>query len=306
LTTPAQPRYRNEHRHDEDDEEGARMILITGATGNIGREVRRLLEAQRVPIRILARTPSKLGELPESSEVVQGDLWHPERLEAAFAGVDRAFFLFSAGERLPEVAPPVFSAAASAGVKHAVFVSSGTTLMRPPTAIGGWHLAAEEALRATGMAWTFLRPGNFASNTLRWAPTIKAKGAVYATGSGRSTAPIDPRDIAAVAVEALTSEGHEEEAHLLTGPEPMTAREQVETIGRALGRPLELVDVPRDAARAQMVERGMSEALADAVLELTGQDGGDREPVSRTVEEVTGRPARTFETWVRDHLDAFR
>jgi uncharacterized protein YbjT (DUF2867 family) len=186
-----------------------------------------------------------------------------------------------------------------------VLLSSDTTLMEPIGAIGRWHLAAEQQLEATGIAWTMLRPGNFASNVLRWVPMIKAQGAVFGPAGGKS-APIDPYDIASVAVKALTTAGHEGKKYHLTGPELLTAAEQVDIIGAALGKALRYVEVPDEGARAGMLRSGMPEALADAVLELVGQARAGRGPASTTtVREVTGAEPRTFAMWVKAHLSAF-
>jgi uncharacterized protein YbjT (DUF2867 family) len=257
------------------------MILVTGATGNIGSEVLRLLKEKGAPVRILAREPSRVGPQPANVEVVQGDLTRPQTLPAAFAGIEKAFIVIAGGEALPEIAGPVFQAAKDAGVKHVVFVSSSTILMEPSPAMGRWHHSAEELLKATGLAWTMIRPGNFASNSLRWAGSIKGQGAVFAPASGQT--------------------------YVLTGPEVMTPKRQLEAISTVLGRPLRFVDMPFAAAREQMVKFGMSETLADAILEL--QDGSRTQgaaALTTTVREVTGNDARSYETWLRDHHGAFR
>ncbi len=283
------------------------MILVTGATGNIGGEVvKQLLEAG-APVRVLARDPAKAAaKLGAAVAVVRGDLDAPETLAAAFAGVTKAFVL-STGPDLARLDGNAFDAAKAAGVAHVVSLSVLAAEIDPNLLLGRWHGESEKKLEASGLAWTILRPGAFASNVLAWIPSIKAQGVVYSpTGEGKN-APIDPRDIAAVAVKALTSPGHEGKAYTLTGPELLSAGEQVAKIGAAIGRPLRFVDAPPEAARAGMLKSGMPPLLVDALLELMAQvRAGQTALISPAVAEVLGRPARTFDAWLHDHAAAFR
>jgi uncharacterized protein YbjT (DUF2867 family)/2-polyprenyl-3-methyl-5-hydroxy-6-metoxy-1,4-benzoquinol methylase len=282
------------------------MILVTGATGNIGSVVLdRLIEAGQ-KVRVLARDPAKLSKVGGAAEVVKGDLASPETLDAAFAGADKAFVV-ATGPDITKLAINAFDAAEKAGVKHVVFISSSAVNVEPPIAIGRWHQEAEAKLKASGMAWTILRPGAFASNALQWTATIKAQGAVYMpTGEGKS-APIDPRDIADVAATALLSPGHEGKEYELSGPEALSMAEQVEKIGAAVGQPLRFVDVPADMARGWLVRAGLPEAIVDAMLEaLAITKAGHGWTVTSTVEQVLGRKARTFDAWVADNAAAFK
>lgn len=279
------------------------MIVVSGASGNIGGHVVRELVRRGAKVRALSRDPSKLRA--HGHEVAKADFLEPSTLEAAFAGAEKVFLVAEARD-LPRASAHAALAAKRAGVRHVVMVSSGTILMKPEPTIGRWHREAEEATRAAGVAWTFLRPDNFASNTLRWAGMIRAQSAVFAPAGGKS-APIDPRDIGDVAVAALTGQGHEGKTYVLTGPALMTAAEQVETIGSALDKPVRFVAVPVEGARAGMLKAGMDEVLADAILELViaGSDGRE-ERLTSTIRDVAGHEARTFSDWVRDHLHAFR
>jgi uncharacterized protein YbjT (DUF2867 family) len=281
------------------------MILVTGATGNIGGEVMRQLAGAGEKVRALARDPAKAAKLGPTVEVARGDLLQPETLAAAFAGATKVFLMAHAQD-LPAVAEHVASAAKRAGVAHVVLLSSSTTLMDPPVTLGAWHLAAEQRIEAAGLAWTALRPGNFASNALRWAPTIKAQGAVFAPAGLGKSAPIDPYDIASVAVKALTTPGHEGKKYVLTGEELLTTAEQVDVLATALGKPLRLVEVPEAGARAAMLKSGMNEVLAGAALEMLARArAGGGALRTTTVREVTGAEPRTFAAWVRAHLSAF-
>ncbi len=281
------------------------MILVTGATGDIGGEVVRQVLATGEKVRVLARDPAKAAKLGPGVEVALGDLLKPEPLAEALAGADK-LFLMAGAQDLPAVAEHAVASAKRAGVRHVVLLSSSTVLTEPMVKLGTWHAAAERLLEATGLAWTMLRPGNFASNALRWAPMIKAQGAVFGVfGAGKSS-PIDPHDIATVAATALTTAGHEGKRYTLTSEELLTAAEQVEIIGAALGKPLRVVDVPEAGARAGMLKSGMSEQLVEALMEVIGLARRGGEPLlTTTVRDVTGRAPRPFAEWVRAHLAAF-
>ncbi len=237
--------------------------------------------------------------------MAQGDLLRPETLVGAFAGATKVF-LMAGAQDLPVAAGHALAAARAGVARHVVLLSSGTTLTEPLVTIGKWHLAAEQQLEATGIAWTMVRPGNFASNSLRWAPMIKAAGAVFGPATRGRSSPIDPYDIASVAVKALATPGHEGKKYVLTGPALLSAAEQVAIIGAALGKELRFVEVPDAGARAGMLKSGMNEELADALLQLItlGRDGGE-ERQTTTVRDVTGAEPRTFSQWVQAHLAAF-
>lgn len=282
------------------------MILVTGATGTVGREVVKLLLEAGEKVRVLARDPAKAAQLGEKVEVVKGDLREPETLDAAFAGVDKAFVL-ATGPELSSLEGNAFDAAKKAGVKHIVKLSAHGADMEPGIMLGRWHKESEEKLKASGIAWTILRPGGFVSNTLRWAEMIKAQGAVFhSTGEGKST-PIDPRDIAAVAVKALTAPGHEGKVYELSGPEPLTTAEMVQKISALIGKPIRCVEAPDAAARQGMLHSGMPQIMVDAVMELNELlRSGYGEKVSPGVEQILGRKPRTFDEWLRDNAAQFR
>jgi len=283
------------------------MILVTGATGNIGGEVLKQLLEVGAPVRVLARDPAKAAaKLGAAVTVVRGDLDAPETLGPAFAGVTKAFVL-STGPELARLDGNAIDAARAAGVAHVVTLSVLGAEIEPGLQLARWHRESEKKLEASGLAWTFLRPGAFASNALGWIPMIKAQGVVYSPAGEGKSAPIDPRDIAAVAVKALTSPGHEGKAYTLTGPELLSTGEQVAKIGAAIARPLRFVDVPPQAARDGMLKAGMHPLLVDALLELMAAvRTGHGATISPAVATVLGRPARTFDAWVHDHAAAFR
>ncbi|MFC8535714.1 NAD(P)H-binding protein [Streptomyces sp. NPDC057249] len=277
------------------------MILVTGATGNIGSVLLRELHAQGAgPLRALTRDVPRAA-FPAGVEAVEGDLAVPGSLETALTGV-RSLFLPS------RVGPDadIVAAARRAGVEHVVLVSSITALTHPHLGPAAENLAVERLLKDSGMDWTVLRPTQFASNALLWAASIRAGEAVRAPFADMGLPTIHPADIASVARVALTEPGHRGRTYALTGPEPMPARQQVEAVASAIGRPVPCTEMGRPEARRWMAGV-VGEEDADAVLDVMGGDANEELLAVRdTVQHVTGTPARTFRQWAVEHADAFR
>jgi uncharacterized protein YbjT (DUF2867 family) len=276
------------------------MILVTGATGNVGNELVRLLIKEGRRLRVLSRDPEQSTRFPKTVEFVCGDLKRTETLTKALNGIEKVYLLAHPID-LPDVTREFVKVARETGVKHIVLNSSG---MPPKTKIGGWHIEAENELKTSGLLWTMLRPGNFASNTARWAGMIRSQGTVFSPGNGK-TVPIDPRDISAVAAKVLLGSGHEGKIYILSGPEALTPGEQVALIGGAIGRTLRYVEVSVAIARGNMLKSGMSEVMADAILELIEADGPEATEITSTVQDITGKSARTFDEWLKDHSQIF-
>jgi uncharacterized protein YbjT (DUF2867 family) len=281
------------------------VILVLGATGTTGGEVARQLIAAGQKPRLFVRSPEKAQAFRGKAEIVQGDLGRPDSLRAAMQGVDKVY-LVSAGVEGPALEAKAIDAAKQAGVKHVVKLSVfGAD--QPVLIFSKWHAQAERHLMGSGLPWAMLRPGNFMTNALTWAPTIKAQGAFYQpTGEGRWAA-IDPADIGAVAVKALTTSGHEGKGYVLTGPESMSAAEYAAKLSSVLGKPVKFVDVPLETAKENMLKIGIPPAYVDALLDLFAfMKAGKANVVTDTVEKVTGRKAGTFEAWARRNIAAFK
>jgi uncharacterized protein YbjT (DUF2867 family) len=266
------------------------MILVTGATGNIGRlVVDHLLRAGATEVRALTKDPAK-AKLPPEVEVVEGYLGQVETLPAAFEGVDRMYLA-----PLERTVREVVALAAKAGVRHIVDLAGPKD---------SWWGSVEVAVEESGVAWTHLEPGEFMNNYLMWADQIRTSGAVRDGYPNAGVAAIDLDDIAAVATRALLEDGHEGKAYLLTGPESLTRAEMVRQIGEALGREVPYVELPHDEAveqlRPSMGE--FAEWYVNGMAELTEHP----QEAVRTVAEVTGRPGTTFAQWARRNVDAFR
>ena len=281
------------------------MILVTGASGNVGGDLIPQLLERGERVRALVRDERKVAHLPPAVERVTGDLGKPETLAAAMKGARALFLMTSEGGSTTHVENAV-AAAKAASIGHVVYLSS-LAAVRPTTMIGRWHRSREQLIEASGLPWTFLRPGGFMSNCLRWAGTIKAQGVVYAPDPRRKSHPIDSLDMAAVAAVALTSPGHRGKTYPMTGEEKLSTADEVAVLGRVLDKPLRCIDVSAEDARAGMLRSGMSPLLAEAVMELVASDWDEHEPKSlRTVRGITGRPPSTFEDWARRHRQAFQ
>ncbi|MFE6702418.1 NAD(P)H-binding protein [Streptomyces sp. NPDC057718] len=279
------------------------MILVTGATGAVGREVAAQLAAAD-PVRILARRPERLTVRGDGVEVVQGEYGDRTALDRALRGVDSVFLVTNSPTEPDD--ERVAAVAAAAGVRHLVKLSM--MAVEEPGAddfITRRQRENEEAIRQSGVPWTFVRPRTFMSNTLSWAPGIRAAGVVRALYGDAPVACVDPRDVAAVAVAALTGTGHEGRAYAVSGPEAITAREQTAQLSRLLGRPLRFEELGVEAARTALLAK-YPRPVAEAFLESAErQREGAKAAVVPTVQELTGRQASSYHVWSADHADAF-
>jgi (4-alkanoyl-5-oxo-2,5-dihydrofuran-3-yl)methyl phosphate reductase len=282
------------------------MIVVSGATGTVGRELVAELTRRQAKVRALSRHPGDTV-FPPGVDAVTADLSRPQTLVPALAGAAKVFILATGPDRLAHEAN-LIAAARQAGATQLVKLSALT--VADDTAadvITAWHRAAEQAVTASGLAWTILRPGAFMSNALAWAGMIRQQGRVFAPHAHVRTAAIDPADIAAAAATVLLDDSHNGRAYPLTGPEPISAADQARILGTALSREIGVTEIPPEAARQQMIQAGTPGPVADAVLATLA--GAGRGPGARdlhTIAELTGQPARPFRDWAIRHLAAFR
>lgn len=275
------------------------MIVVTGATGNVGRPLVRALATTGAPVTAVSRRVTA-GDLPAGVRAVPADLAEPDGLKAALDGAD-ALFLLLTGELLTGGADPgaILGTARNAGVRRVVLLSSqGVATRRHPSEL-------EDAVRASGLAWTLLRPSGFHSNALAWAPGVQAQRVVHAPFGRVALPTVDPTDIAEVAARLLREGDHSGATYELTGPQPVTPRQQVGAIADALGEPVRFVEQTPEQARAELL-RFMPEPVVTATLGILGTPVPAEQRVSPDVERVLGRPARTFAGWAAENVAAFR
>ncbi|WP_405823426.1 NAD(P)H-binding protein [Streptomyces sp. NBC_01390] len=282
------------------------MILLTGATGTVGRLVARRFPAAE-PVRLLVRDPARAAALVGGhAEVVGGDFEDPASLRRALAGV-RSALLVTTNPLTHTHDENFLTAARAAGVGHIVKLTT-LSVTEPDAAdlVTEWQRENERLLRASGLSWTLLRPRAFMSNTLGWAGSIRAEGVVRSAGGTVPTAAIDPQDIADVAVRALTDpEGRTGRAYALTGPVGVTPLRQVEILGELLHRPLKFVELTEDQVLGGLLAR-YPEPVARALAESAGRGRhGSKAQVEPSVTELLGRPARGYREWAAEHLAEF-
>lgn len=275
------------------------MILVTGATGNVGGELVRALAGGGEAVRALSRgTPSGL---PDGAEGVIGDLDRPETLSGALEGVREVFLLSGHADMYG-----LFAEVRKAGAQHVVLLSSGAVVGGDTdNVIVRYNVQSEAAVRESGVPWTILRPSGFMSNALRWAPQLRAGDTVRAPFADVRVAAIDPHEIAAVAVEALSSTGYEGRIYRLTGPESILPADQVRVLGEVLGRDLKFEGQSDAEARAEMSE-AMPPEYVDPFFSFFADGTYDDSRVYPSVRDLLGRPPRTFEQWAREHAETFR
>lgn len=281
------------------------MILVTGATGNVGREVVTQLLGEGRQVRAMTRNLPK-AKFDPRVEVVQGDFDAPDTLTRAVSGVDQVFSL-TLGPKTGTHEGTLARAARKAGVRRIVKLSAMGGDGITKNAIRKWHEEGEEAIKDTGIEWTMVRPGGFMSNALHWRESIRKQGKVFSNYADGKVAPVHPSDIAAVAVRALTSDGHEGKTYHLTGPEALSIGEQVTILSEMLDRKLEYVAIGDEAARQGMERAGLPGYLVDALIPFAAFiRSGKASEVLPTVKEVTGKPALTFREWALEHVQAFQ
>ncbi|WP_062992499.1 SDR family oxidoreductase [Nocardia anaemiae] len=278
------------------------VTVVFGARGNVGRHVVRGLLSKGEHVRSTSRDPGA-AVFPPGTEIVAADLEQPDTLPAALEGAQRVFLYAK-----PEGINGFVAAAEAAGVRHVVFLSSGAVLQSNASSnpIALMHSAIEAAIEKSDLEWTFIRPGMFATNALWWwQHSIRDAGVVRMPYPDARTAPIHEKDLAALAVTALTEPGHQGQAYTVWGSEALTLREQVQQIGAAIDREITFEVISEEQARVEL-SKTMPAIGVDAVL--TGWKSGVTEPpqVSTVIADITGRPAHTFAQWAQDHAHDFR
>jgi uncharacterized protein YbjT (DUF2867 family) len=281
-------------------------ILIIGGTGNVGRQVVHQLSATRARFRAMIRNPVAAG-LPPQVEVVRGDLTAPETLDRCLEDVDTVFLVWVAP---PSAAPGALERIAN-HARRIVFLTAPLRTPHPffqqPNPARDLAERIERLIETSGLEWTFLRAGMFAGNARHfWGPQIRSGDVVRWPYLDAPTAPTDERDLAAVAVHTLCEEGHAGAEYVVTGPQSLTQAEQVQTIGRAIGRSLRVEEISPDEARSELLPVLGSPTFVNMLLNAWAAAIGQPAFVTSTCAEVTGVPPRTFLEWATEHVADFR
>lgn len=276
-------------------------VLVVGASGAIGGAVVTGLLERGEEVRASSRTPEKLT-LPRAVQVFAADLNDPSSFTAALESVDRVFLYADLAE--PEALIGAFGAA---GVQYVVLLSSSSVTL-PGADLdfnGSRFIRVERAIEASGIAYTFLRPGGFASNAARWSWGVQGESAVPLPYPEAVQAPVHEQDIADVAVIALSGDTLIGQAPVLTGPEQLTLRQQVDMIGAVIGRPVRVIE-QTEAESTAMLSQYVPEVWVRQIVKDWREAVGASPAISSEYERITGKPARSFRTWVEDHADLFR
>jgi uncharacterized protein YbjT (DUF2867 family) len=271
-------------------------ILVTGATGTVGRRIVAELLARGHRVRALTRDTAKAA-FPDGVEVVRGDLTEPDGLAPALQGVTGLHLITFGGAAFTPLptGPRILELARAAGVRRVTVLH------------GGGPTPLEDAVRAGGgLDWTVLMPVEFMANALEWANGIRASGEVREPFTSRLSAMVHEGDIGAVAAVALTEEGHAGQEYVITGPEVLSVGDKVDTLAAAVGREIALVELTEEQAVARWRAAYLPEDVIGFLLRTYGDTPEVGRTVSGTVEKVTGRPARTFAQWAAEHAGAFR
>lgn len=276
------------------------MILVTGATGTIGRPLIDLLVGQNAEVRAITRNPQASG-LPTDVEVVAGDPSQPDTIIPLLGGVTSIFLHPRA---VGMAAGALLTLAQECGVKRVVVLSAINVdddfANQPSRYQGDRNKEVEDAAIGSGLEWVSLRASSFAANSIRAGDIVRYPYAAF------EESPIDEQDLAEIITRALLTDELVDRRLELTGPQSLTHSEMVAIIGDAIGRPLRYQEISPEAAKQGMVEHGAPEPFVEALMARYARDVGRPAPLTGDVEKILGRPARTFAQWATEHTDAFR
>jgi uncharacterized protein YbjT (DUF2867 family) len=281
------------------------MILITGASGNVGKEVLKQIAATGAKVRAAFQTATKAAAAPSGVEIVAMDYNQPQTLQAALKGVERVFLVGPPTPNLTALERKAIDEINQSGVRHVVKLS----------AIGGrdaifprQHSDSEDYIKSSGVAYTFLRPNGFMQNFVTYnGATINTQNAFNGSQGDGEVSHIDLRDIAAVAVKTLTEDGHQGKIYTLTGPEALSNARVAEILSEDTGREIKYVDLPAEQFKQALLGAGLPEWSANALVDLQQfYRRGGASAVTREVEQLLGRKPTSFEQFSRDYAQAFQ
>ncbi|MGW6781061.1 SDR family oxidoreductase [Streptomyces sp. NPDC054987] len=282
------------------------MIVVTGATGNIGRTLVRVLAEAGEEVTAVSRRPQAEAAAPSAVRYAQADIGSAAGMRPVLEGADALFILLGGEFNSHGESPSVLlDVARGEGVERVVLLSSQINATRPEAPSHARLREFERAVRTSGPDFTILRPGGFASNAFAWAESVREKRTVFAPFGDVALPVVDPADIAEVAAAALREDGHAGRTYELTGPEVISPRRQAEVISAALGEEVTFVELSREEAHLHMAQF-MPEEVIGGTLDILGAPLPAEQKISPDVNSVLGRPARPFADWVARNLPAFR
>lgn len=285
-------------------------ILVTGATGTIGRKVALALAREGAAVRAGVRDPAKAADLASAGvERVALDLAAPEGVAAAFAGVDRLFLLTPFVEHAMPMVEQALAAARAAGVQHVVRMSAAGADPTSQFELAREHGLVEEAVKHSGLAWTILQPNFFMDNLVNYgaAQTIAVEGRFYGAGGAGKASYVSSGDVGAVAAAILQAPAeHAGQTYVVTGGEAVSGDEIAALLAELRGKPVTYVDLTPEQQRSALEQQGTPAWMVDAFIGLEGvKRAGWAAAVSPVVEQVTGRPPETMRSFLQRHIAAF-
>lgn len=283
------------------------MILVTGASGSVGKEVLRAVSRGGAKYRAMYRSGEEAAKAPAGTETVIADFGKPDTLAKALLGVDSVYLVCSPVPDLVQLESNLIDACITAGVKHVV-QNSALGAGDYPKSYPSWHRKVEDRLKASKLSWTILRPNSFHQNvTTYFAPSIRAQGAFYGSMRDARVSFLDVRDIAEVAAKALTGGSHVHKIYELNGPDPLSYTELAAKISRAAGRAVQYVDIPMDAQRKAMLDQGMPEWQATALLDLQQYYvSGKGAETDGLLAQLLAKPPISMDQFLAENAAAFR
>ncbi len=285
------------------------MILVTGATGSNGTELVKLLSKRGATVRAMVRDPSKASHFANipNVEPVVADFDKPDTIETALRGAQSAFLVTNSTEKAEAQQLAFVRVAAKVGLAHVVKLSQFAADKNSPVRFLRYHAKVEEEIIHSGTPYTFLRPNLYMQGLLNFADTIREKGSFFVSAGDSEVSVVDVRDIAAVASTVLTEPGHAGKTYTVTGPEALSHADMANALSHSTGKKIEFVDVPPDAMRDALTGLGMPVWQADGLVEdYAHYRRGEAATLSGDVEQITGRPARTFARFAEDFAEQFR
>lgn len=285
-------------------------ILISGATGNIGRELTKYLASKNIPFRAMVRSMDQIKDFNSlnfsGAEFILGDFNDPKSLENALKGIEKAFLLTNSSEQAEQQQTDFVNAAANAGVQHIVKLSQWAADINSPVRFLRYHAVIENLIKKSGMDYTFLRPNLFMQGLLGFRETIINQNQFFGAIGNAKISIIDTRDIAAAAGEALSSTGHEGKIYDLTGPESLTHDQMAQRLSAVLGRKIEFIDITPKALKQTLLHVGFPEWQAEGLVEdYAHYKLGEAAEVKSGVKDATGNDARSFDNFATDYASLF-